>query len=177
MPVTTRISKLPKLNVPRNQVTRKASDSFRILTEDRWRKTFCWTASARRRFVDPDPPRKIERHTRVSRRFARRASSESAISGPHELLAVERNGPVDHQVALVVHISPEPDQRPWRRPLDFGAVAPEFAAVAGARDHVHLRLPRRQAAQVRAHRGHRVNALRAVHDVNARLQVLRHRSE
>src|SRR5579863_3519054 len=149
MPVTTRISKLPKLNVPRNQVTRKASDSFRILTEDRWRKTFCWTASARRRFVDPDPPRKIERHTRVSRRFARRASSESAISGPHELVALESNGPVDHQVALIIHISPEPYQRPWRGSLNFGAVAPELAAVAGACDDVQFRLPCRQATEVR----------------------------
>src|SRR5579864_8050580 len=101
MPVSTRIRKPPRLSVPRNQVTRKARDRLRILTEDRWRKTFCWMASARCRLLDPDPLRKMERHTRVSRRLARCASREFAMSDPNEFLALQRSGAVYQQVPLI----------------------------------------------------------------------------
>src|SRR5208283_500518 len=165
MPVATRMSKAPRLSVPRNQVTRKASERLRILTEERCRKTFCWIESARCRLPVPDPLRKMERHTRVSRKFAMRASREFAISGPYELLSLQRSGTIHQQIALVVDIRAKPDQWARRRPFDFGPVAREFAAVTGTRHNPEVRIPSRQAAQVRAHGRHRVDSFRPVHDV------------
>src|SRR5208283_1751263 len=110
-----------RLSVPRNQVTRKSSDRFRILTEDRCRNTFCWTASARCRLVGPKPLRKMERQTRVSRRFAICSASVLATSGPHELLLSEGLGAIDQKVSILVDPSPQPGQGARRRALDLDA--------------------------------------------------------
>src|ERR1035438_67241 len=150
MPVATRIRKVPRLSVPRNQVTRNDSDRFLILTEDRCRNTFCWTASARCRLVGPKPLRKIERQTRVSRRFASFSASELATSGPHELLLTEGLGAIDQKVPILVDPSPQPGQRVGRRTLDLDASAGELAAMARARDNTQFRLPGGQATQMRA---------------------------
>src|SRR5579864_6636437 len=156
MPVSTRIRKTPRLSVPRNQVTRNARDRLRILTDDRWRKTFCWMARARCRFVAPKPLRKTDCHTRVSRKLAKCVSREFAMSGPHKLLLAERLGTVYQQISFVADPRLEPNQRTGRGAFDLAAVAIELAAVARARDDSQLRLPGGQAAQVSAHRRHRV---------------------
>src|ERR1700674_3729552 len=174
MPVSTRIRNAPRLSVPRNQVTWKARDRLRILTEDRCRKTFCWMARARCRFMAPKPLRNTDRHTRVSRKLARCVSREFAMSGSHKLLLGERFGTVYQQISFVADPRFEPNQGTGRGAFDLAAVAIKLAAVAGARDDSQLRFPGGQAAQVGAHRRHRVEALGAMHDLDAGLQVLRH---
>ena len=68
MPVPVRMRNVASVSVPRYHVALNASDRRRIFTEARCRKTFCWTASARCRLLEPAPLRNTERHTCVSRR-------------------------------------------------------------------------------------------------------------
>src|ERR1700686_1791263 len=127
MPVNTRIRKTPRLRVPRNQVTRNARDRLRILTEERGRKTFCWMARARGRFVAPKPLRKTDCHTRVSRKLARYVSREFAMSGSHKLLLAERLRAVYQQISFVADPGFEPNQGNGRGGFDLAAVAIKLA--------------------------------------------------
>jgi hypothetical protein len=61
------MSNVPKVRVPRYQVVLKLSIRVRTLVEKRCRNTFCCTASARCRVLDPVPLRKTDRQTRVPR--------------------------------------------------------------------------------------------------------------
>ena len=94
------------------------------------------------RLLDPDPLRKMDRQTRVSRRFSRCASKEFAILDPYVFLALQRSGTVDQKVPLIADRRAQPDQRARRRPLDFGPIPREFAAVAGAGNDTEIGVPR-----------------------------------
>src|SRR5512143_1016023 len=118
-------------------------------------------ASARCRLLDPVPLRKMERQTRVSRRFASCSSREFAMSDPYEFLALQRSRTVHQEVALVIARSLQPDQRARRWPRDFRPIPREFAAMARASNDAQLGIPCCQTAQVGADRGHRVDAFRS----------------
>src|SRR5581483_6643615 len=112
-------------------------------------------ARARFSVLDPAPLRKIDRHTRVSRRWSKYWSTVFAMSDPHEGIPRQRRyvgRTIYQQIAIVVQPDPFPRQRLGRRTLDLLSACFELAAVTGTGNHVELRLPRRQAAQVRAHR-------------------------
>src|SRR5579884_3913801 len=69
MPVATRMKNVLRVSAPRYQVGLNSNARDLILTENRWRNTFCCTACARCRLLSPLPLRKIERHASVLRRF------------------------------------------------------------------------------------------------------------
>src|ERR1019366_9688948 len=130
-------------------------------------------ARARRRLLVPDPPRKIDCQTRFSRRLARYVSTDLAISGSHKPLLFKRRGAIHEKIAFVADRRIKPHQGPRRRSFDLAAIAIEFAAMAGAGDNPQFRFPGSQATQMSAHRGHRVNSLGSVDNVDARLRILR----
>jgi hypothetical protein len=61
--------------------------------------------------------------------------------------------------------------------FDLLSVSLKFAAVAGTGNQVQFRLPRREAAEMRAHRAQREVAFLRMNDVDARVHIERDRIE
>src|SRR5487761_2180784 len=174
MPVTTRIAKQPRLSVPRYQVTPNSSALLRTLTEAKCKKTFCCTASDRRRLLSPVPERNTDRQTSVFR-MSGRSSRNLIMLNPDELFRGDLLGTVDLKIAIVVDPGFQPWQRLGRRTVESDPVDMELAAMAWAGDDAELRFPRGEASQMRADGRQRVNPLLLVHDVDPSLQIRRYR--
>src|SRR5215471_13878289 len=154
MPVATKMRNVPSVSVPRYQVALKLSMRVRTLVENKCRNTFCWIASARFSVLDPVPLRKIDRQTRVPRRSSKYWSTVFAMSDPHERIPCQRRNisrAIDEQIAVIIQPDPLPGKRFGCRAFDLPAILFKLAPVTGTGNHVELRFPRRQAAEVRAH--------------------------
>ena len=82
----------PQVSVPRIPGDAEVQRPLPDLAENRCRKTFCWMASARAG-CRPVPLRKMERQTRVSRRFASCSEVFAITDLTNAATTAERRGP------------------------------------------------------------------------------------
>src|SRR5271169_6371258 len=84
---------------------------------------------------------------------------------------------VDGEIAIVAepHFQPRQGRGSWTG--DGSSVATECAAVAGTGDNARIRLPRREAPEVGAHRTQRIETFLSSHHENAEAGIERNRSD
>ena len=130
------------VSVPRYQVALKRTMRLRTLVANRWRKIFCWMASARWSVLEPVPLRKTDRHTLLPRTLS---IIWSVVHGHAHIL---RNCSGGMSVERSTIRSPSSLTQVLSQgsglgagPSIFSSGALEFTAVAGARDDAQVLVP------------------------------------